>query len=416
MSHKQRRFLFLQGPLSPLYARIADRLAMQGHVVVRINLCAGDVLQWRRPGAVSFRGHLEEWPAFISQFLEDRDITDLILHGDRRAYHRIAGEKARERGVQVIATELGYLRPDWMTIERDATAAGSHFPRDAAAIGRLAQDMPTPDFRPLFSSSFSKVAIPDIAYNLTNTLLWFLYPHYQRHTIYFPPVEYSAWLVRLITKGNRERKAMHATNELLSKNGQYFLVPLQLEGDFQIRDRSPFDGIGQALDTIMASFAHHAPADMQLVLKTHPLDNGLERWPRLIAELAARYQLGQRVIFLDGGQLDRLIAHAAGVVTVNSSAGLEALLSDCPVKVLAPAIYDVEGMTDQSPLDRFWSAPTRPDRQLVEQFVRALAATVQVRGTIYADDGLEMAVTQMSERILNNAINAPYPPALQHSR
>jgi capsular polysaccharide export protein len=151
-------------------------------------------LHWRRGGATSFRGYLAEWPGFIDGFLETHGITDLILHGDRRAYHRIAGEAARQRDIQVIATELGYLRPDWMTIERDGTASGSHFPREPAAIRVIAAQAPPIDFQPVFNNRFSKVAIPDVQYNMANTLLWFLYSHYQRHTIYFPPLEYAAGL------------------------------------------------------------------------------------------------------------------------------------------------------------------------------------------------------------------------------
>ena len=47
---------FCKVPLSPLYARIADVLEHAGNDVHRINLCFGDWLHWRRPGAVSFRG------------------------------------------------------------------------------------------------------------------------------------------------------------------------------------------------------------------------------------------------------------------------------------------------------------------------------------------------------------------------
>ncbi|MEZ5586131.1 MAG: capsular biosynthesis protein [Sedimenticolaceae bacterium] len=411
MPPPQRCFLFLQGPLSPLYARIAGELEQHGHTVLRINLCIGDALHWPRPGASGFRGRVAEWPAFIDRYLVERGVTDLILHGDRRIYHRIAAEKARTHGIQVIATELGYLRPDWMTIELDATSAGSHFPRDPEEIRCLAEQAPRPDFAPRFANSFARVAVPDVIYNLANSLLWFAYPHYQRHTIYFPPLEYAAWLLRLLSRRTRDRRANRGTEALIGTHTPFFIVPLQLEGDFQIRDRSPFKGIGEALELIMKSFAEHAPGDTHLVLKTHPLDNGLERWPRLVARLSAKYRLDARVTLFDGGRLDRLIAHAEGLVTINSSAGLEALLAGCPVKVLAPAIYDIEGMTDQAALDRYWSAPAKPDMTLVEAFVCALAITVQVRGTLYADDGLDMAVTQMARRILANAINTPFDPS-----
>ena len=46
-----RRFLFLQGPISPFFAEVGAGLRALGHEVRRINLCLGDRLFWRGPGA-----------------------------------------------------------------------------------------------------------------------------------------------------------------------------------------------------------------------------------------------------------------------------------------------------------------------------------------------------------------------------
>ncbi|RQW81143.1 MAG: capsular biosynthesis protein, partial [Geobacter sp.] len=53
---RQRTFLFLQGPISPFFSRIADALVAQGHGVHGINLSIGDQLSWRRPERVNYRG------------------------------------------------------------------------------------------------------------------------------------------------------------------------------------------------------------------------------------------------------------------------------------------------------------------------------------------------------------------------
>ena len=88
------------------------------------------------------------------------------------------------------------------------------------------------------------------------------------------------------------------------------------------------------------------------------------------------------------------------MVTINSSAGLEAVLSGVPVKTLGPAIYDVPGLTHQGDIDGFWSAPFQPESGLAKAFVRALTGSVQVRGTIYSRQGLDAAVINMARRIL----------------
>jgi capsular polysaccharide export protein len=399
---ERRSFLFLQGPLSPLYARVADRLEAAGHSVSRINLCIGDRLHWRRAGAVDFRGRPDGFGDVVRRHITAHGVTDLVMHGECRAYHRIAAEAARSAGARVFVTELGYLRPDWMTVDRDGTAAASSFPRDPAEIAHLAERSAPVDLTPQYPSHFSWVAIPDVVYNLANTAFWFLYPHYQRHTIDWPPREYAAWIARLVTARSRNRRAASAIAELRASGWPYFVFPLQLEGDFQVRARSPFNGQTEAIEFVSASFAVSAPPGAHLVLKTHPLDNGLIDWRRIFDEIFARHGLADRVLFLDGGNLGSIVDRARGVVTINSSAGLEAILAGIPVKALAPAIFDVAGLAHQGTLETFWNAPDAPDAVLANQFVRALAGSVLVRGTIYSRDGLDAAVRNVADAILTN--------------
>ena len=138
------RFGFLQGPISDFFDRLGRALIARGHRVHRINLHFGDQLFWRLP-ATHYRGHFDEWRAFIGEFLDRHQITDLVLHGDRRPYHIVAAEEARARGIAVIATDLGYVRPDWITLEYDGMTTYSRFPRDPAAIRALAEQFPAPD-------------------------------------------------------------------------------------------------------------------------------------------------------------------------------------------------------------------------------------------------------------------------------
>src|SRR5687768_13381920 len=109
-----RRFLFLQGPITPFFAEVAAGLRALGHEAHRINLCLGDRLFWHGPGATDFRGRLAEWPGFIASFLDRHRITDLVLIGEQRPYHKPAIAAAKARGITVAVTDFGYLRPDWV--------------------------------------------------------------------------------------------------------------------------------------------------------------------------------------------------------------------------------------------------------------------------------------------------------------
>src|SRR5207245_3504450 len=144
-----RSFLFLQGPISDFFDRLGRALIARGHRVHRINLHLGDQLFWRLP-ATHFRGHFDAWRGFIGEMLEVHQVTDLVLHGDRRPYHVVAAEEARARGIAVIVTDLGYVRPDWITLEYDGMTSYSRFPRDPAEIRALAADLPEPAPGPRF--------------------------------------------------------------------------------------------------------------------------------------------------------------------------------------------------------------------------------------------------------------------------
>ena len=416
-----RRVLFLQGPLSPLYKQTGDCLKALGFEVHRINFCAGDWLHWHGKGCISFKGQSSDWPAYIEDYLRKHEITDLVLHGDQRLYHRLAIEKAVQLGVYVAVTELGALRPGWMTLERTGLSTLSHFPSDPAAIRRIAETAGPVDLTPRYPSSFWLQTAPDVVYNLTNVFLKPLYPAYQRHTIYSPVAEYLRGAVRLLKEKRRNRAAERQLAELQEKAVRYFVLPLQLEGDFQLRRHSPFHSFEEVLEVVFRSLAEVVDDDVHLVLKSHPLDVGFEDWPGVANQLADRFGLQHRVHFLDGGGLAKPFEKALGVVTLNSTAGLEALQAGVPVKTLVPAHYDIAGLTHQGDLASFWNNPDQPDRDLLLTYVQALAASTQVRGSIHNSEGVAVAAKNIAEKIANRDLNAfgayvDPPPRLARAR
>ena len=406
--HPQRRtFLFLQGPSSPIFAKIAARLEVLGHRCLRINLNAGDQIFWRRRGAHNYRGSIAEWPGHVEAFIRRHSVSDLILLGEERPYHRIAIAAARKAGAEVFIVEMGYLRPDWLTLERGGMSSNSHFPTDAEQILKAAEGLAEPDWRRRHQQTFVTEAACDLLYNLPNVFLWFLFPGYRRHGIFHPLAEYAGWIRRLATSRRRSRAADAAVRSLLSGSDPYFVYPLQLETDYQLRAHSPFGSQREAIDEILVSFAHRAPPASRLAVKVHPLDNSLIPWRRIIDRKAAMLGIGDRVLCLDGGNLDLLTEKSAGMVTVNSTAGLHALRQGKPVKVLGTAVFDIAGLTDQQPLDAFWSAPEPPEPSLSAAMFRLMAASIQVRGNFYSRAGTDAGAAAIAERLHRNDVNQP---------
>lgn len=395
------RVLFLQGLASPFFNRVADRLREQGSYVTAIHFCLPDRMFWRGPNGFDYRGTIEQWGDFLEQFVARHRITDILLVGEKRTYHVIAIARAHALGVRVHVTDNGYLRPDWLILERDGTNGESHFPRDPAHIRTLASGLPEIDMQPRYRDAFWKLAVLDMAYHFTLTFSGFLYPNYRRsYRRDNPFLHYPAIGLRLLRKPARERRAARTLQRFVGAREKFFLYAMQLEHDFSIVSYSRFDNLEQAAEQIVSSFARHAPNDYRLLVKLHPLDTGTKNWGRITARIADRHGVASRVLFVDGGDLDAMIDRAKGVVVVNSTVGVRAIQLGRPIKPLGQALYDIEGLAHQGGLDGFWTDPVAPDPELARDWIRLLASSVHVRGGYYSDPGLSAAAKETADRIV----------------
>ena len=77
------------------------------------------------------------------------------------------------------------------------------------------------------------------------------------------------------------------------------------------------------------------------------------------------------------------MTHAKAVVTINSTAGLSALVHNKPLKVMGRALYDIKGLTYQGHLHQFWNADFTPDMKLFKKFREYLLENTQVNAVYY---------------------------------
>ena len=97
------------------------------------------------------------------------------------------------------------------------------------------------------------------------------------------------------------------------------------------------------------------------MFKAHPLESGRRALAREIAALAARYKIADRVDYVPGGKLAQLLDHARSAVTVNSTAGQQALWRGLPLKAFGKAVYDKPQFVSDLPLEEFFAKPPYPD-------------------------------------------------------
>ncbi|MFB0872463.1 MULTISPECIES: capsule biosynthesis protein [unclassified Sphingobium] len=394
-----RTFLFLQGPHGPYFAMLADALRARGHRALRININGGDKLDWPGEGATDYRGSFRNWPLFFDDFIVNHGVTDLILYGDCRPYHTSAHGMARLRDLHVHVMEEGYIRPDFLTLQDDGVNGNSTLPLDPRYYWEQAAGLPQQDEAlPPVPSTFRARARNTMRNGLASAMLRPLFPFYRTHRPHSFIMESLAWTWKLV---RRQRDLRYALAEWDRIGGRpFFALPLQLNSDYQIRVHSPFGNMRAALRFVIKSFARHAPPDVALVVKRHPLDPGLVAWERLTRRLARDYGVEDRVIYLADWDIAEVVAKSLGVVTVNSTVGTLALNSGKAVQVLGHAVYKVPGIVDTGGLDRFWSAPAPPDMALYSAFRRVLVDKCLIRGGLLSEEGLDMLVRNAADRLL----------------
>ena len=391
-----RTFLMLQGHPSPFWRELGAALTAEGHRVIKVNFAPSDALFWRGPAHV-FRGRFGEWRRYVARLAATEGVTDILYYADQLPYHREARDVARILGLRAWAFEFGYLRPDWLTMERDGMGALSHFPKDRRRLGALAIKTPEPDMVPRYLHGFGDEAKGEVLHNLANVFARWAYPFYHSDRPHWPPLEYLSWLPLLLTEKRDDRRARQTWERLTCNRTPYNLIAMQMRDDYQIRASSPYSGLQDFLEEVFDSFRHAAPRDRQLLIKLHPLESGLPRWQSRIPKLARHFGIEDRVHVVRGGDLGGMIGASEGVVMVNSTVGLHALAAGRPVAALGAAVYDMPGLTHQRGLDRFWTDPDEVDPVLFRTFRRALAS-IQVKGSFFHPEGRQVAIAEICRR------------------
>lgn len=393
---KKKSFLMLQGVCSPLFARLADRLEADGHAVHKVNFNMGDTVFWTPRKASYFRGPLDHLPDFIESLWLKYRITDQILFGDQRPVHRSAVIRAERFGIRTHVLEEGYFRPFWTTLEREGVNGHSLLPRDPDWFRSVGNRLSAPGRPEPFKNHFFIRATYDVCYHLPGMANPLFFHRYKTHAPVNAAVEYAGYINRLTRLKWWRIQDEDKINRLLNRNARYYILPLQLNGDAQIRYHSNFENMQQVIETVLTSFARHAPDNALLVIKNHPLDMGLVNYRKLIRRLERQFDISGRTVYLESGDLGKLLKRAAGCVTVNSTAGGLALELDCPTIALSDPIYNLPGLTFQGCLDAFWRDAAKPEAELYRCYRNTVIHTTQINGGLYCKRGIDLLIDNAS--------------------
>jgi len=398
-----RRFLFLQGPHGPFFRQLAAGLTRAGASCRRIAFNRGDRVFWQDDATCdSFHGEIADWPAACAALLDKHAITDLVLYGDTRPVHRIAIDKARARGITVHVFEEGYLRPWWITYERGG--ANAHSPLMSINLAEMRAALDNPNAPPVEAPGhWGSLRRHSVYGALYHGLVLSGGPKIASHRDIPVAREMRLHLARLLKTPIRALGRRIATARVRRGDYPYHLVLLQLDHDASFRDHGPFPDTSAFLETVISGFAEGAPPHHHLVFKAHPLEDGRIPQARLIRTISARHGLSDRIHYIAGGKLARLLDTATSAVTVNSTAAQQALWRGLPVKAFGRGVYTRPEFVSAQPTARFFADPQRPDRAAYDVFRQFLLETSQLPGSFYAARGRRQLCRKLPDLMLSRA-------------
>ncbi|MFE3836484.1 capsule biosynthesis protein [Pseudogemmobacter sonorensis] len=416
LSGQGKRFLMLQGPHGPFFSRLGRMLTRAGAEVWRVGFNRGDRAFWHdRASFIAFRGHPDDWPATFARILSEKAITDLVLYGDTRPIHARAIAIAREMGVTIHVFEEGYLRPYWVTYERGGANGHSRLMETSVEEMRTAlarADMDMPDAPARWGDMRQHMFWGAIYHWFVMAGFWD-FRNFRPHRALTVRQEFLLYLRRLVLLPFHALERRIATWRIRHGGFPYHLVILQLEHDASFRDHSPFSTMAEFLALVVEGFAQGAAPHHHLVFKAHPLEDGRVPVKREIYRLARQYGVAHRVQFVRGGKLAALLNHARSAVTVNSTAGQQALWRGLPLRAFGRAVYSKPEFVSSQPAERFFAHPTRPDTRAYRDYRHYLLETSQVAGGFYSSRGRRELLRQVVDMMLSD--QDPYDALLSGS-
>ena len=377
-----KKILLLQGPVGPFFWRLSKDLEQVGAKVFKINFNGGDWLFYRK-NAFNFNWSLSKWPEYFERFIRLHQIEVVMLFGDCRPIHQVAHEIATKCNLDIGVFEEGYVRPDYITLEKYGVNANSKISKSPTYYADL------PDIAKKNAINVGKpfwyAAMWGMMYNTADTLLKPYFRHYQHHRslsiwqgLYWIRSLWRKWIFAY-----QQKDVLKTLTNNYDK--KYYLVALQVHNDAQIHNHSEYISIEAFISDVINSFAMHAPKETCLVIKHHPMDRGFVHYGKLINLICQNQELKNRVHYVHDLHLPTLLNHARGTVVINSTVGLSALDLLCPVITCGNAIYDMAGLTYQGGLNTFWrdSESFKIDQKLHYNFLNHLIHQSQANGNFY---------------------------------
>ncbi len=373
--------LLLIGPLGTFFSRLLIYLEKNNVKTYKIDFPLYEY-GFSKKSKIIYKDDISEFKDFLEDIIIKKKIKHIFMYGNVLIPHKQALNlcKELERKGYIVNPhifELGYLRPNFVTLEDRGVNYSSSF-----IVNR--------DFYER-QSSYESFPV-SIKQGLRIRKIWKLisfvnhcFKNYKivefEHKLQPKPIylwfQLKGFFLKYLYKFSENKLKINSFT-----TGPFFLVILQVETDSQILKGSKFKNNREFIYKVIKNFSDAKLKNTKLVFKHHPRDRGYNNYLKFIINVSREMNIANYVYYIHDFPLSKILKNTfcKGVVLINSTVGYQSLFHSVPTKALGIAPYNFDGLADQKNLISFFKNPDKVNKLLFNKFYKYILENSQING------------------------------------
>ena len=373
--------LFLVGPIGTFFARLSNYFEDNNVKTYKISF---PLYEYGFPQSkiIKYEQDINGFKSFLRETIFNYEIKHIFMYGNVLIPHKKALDLVRElklegKYINTHIFELGYLRPNFVTLEDEGINFNSSLIKSREFY--------------LKQEPYSVLPLPKKHARLRIRKIWkgitFInhsFKNYKivekEHKLQPKPIYIWYQIKGFFLKYFYFFTEYKLKNYFLRK--KYFLVILQVSTDSQLTEGSDFKDNKKFIYKVIKDFSEAKRNDLNLVFKHHPRDRGYTNYHDQIEKISKEFGVDNNVFYIHDYYLSKLFKNpnCKGTVLINSTVGYQSLYHSIPVKSLGITPYNIKGLSHQEDLVSFFKNPSPVEKLLFIKFYKYILENSQING------------------------------------
>tara|TARA_B100001093_G_scaffold510011_1_gene575079 strand:- start:4382 stop:5614 length:1233 start_codon:yes stop_codon:yes gene_type:complete len=373
--------LLLVGPIGTFFSRLSNYFEENKIETFKISF---PLFEYGFPNSkrIFYDKEIKFFKKFLKEIIRKNKIKHIFMYGNVLEPHKqalILSDEFEKEGLNIntYIFELGYLRPNFVTLEEKGVNYKSSFIHNREFYDSKSKykKLPIPRKHGLRIRKIWK-AITFITHCFTDYKLVKFEHKLQPKPIYLF-FQIKGFFLKYFYKFQEYQKK----KKCLSKK-PFFIVILQVSTDSQVTQGSKIGNNFAFITKVIKDFSSSKLKNTNLVFKHHPRDRGYNNYKKFILKVSRKYNVASNIFYIHDFPLSKIFRNnlCKGTVLINSSVGYQSLYHSIPVKSFGYVPYNFEGLTDQNNLISFFKKPQKVNKNLFDKFYKYILENSQING------------------------------------